>query len=53
MEAYKEELERHKMSPTIVGGHNPKRWLNGHQVDETGMAKVLIIGAYLRDWRNV
>jgi hypothetical protein len=45
MEGYKGELEMHKMNPTIVSGHNPKRWLNGHQVDETGMAKILIIGA--------
>lgn len=44
MEAYKEELERHYMNPTIVGGHNPKRWLNGHQVDETEIVKVLVIG---------
>ena len=44
MEAYKEELERHNMNPTIVGGHNPTRWLNGHQVDETGIVKVLVIG---------
>ena len=44
MESYKEELERHNMNPTIVGGHNPKKWLNGHQVDETGIVKVLVIG---------
>jgi len=44
MEAYKEELERQKMNPTIVGGHNPKRWQNGHQVDETEIVKVLVIG---------
>jgi hypothetical protein len=44
MEAYKEELERHNMNPTIVGGHNPKRRLDGHQVDETEIVKVLVIG---------
>ena len=44
MEAYKEELERHNMNPTIVGEHKPKRWLNGHQVDETEIVKVLVIG---------
>ena len=44
MEAYKEELERHNMTPTIVGEHKPKRWLNGHQVDETEIVKVLVIG---------
>lgn len=44
MEAYKEELERHNMSPTLVGGHNPKRRMNGHQVDATAIVKVLVIG---------
>jgi hypothetical protein len=44
MEAYKKELEAHGMNPTIVGGHNPKRWQNGHQVDETEIVKILIIG---------
>jgi hypothetical protein len=44
LEAYKEELERHNMNPTIVGGHNPKRWLDGHQVDETEIVKVLVMG---------
>lgn len=44
MEAYKEELELHNMKPTIVGGYNPKRWLNGHHVDETEIVKVLVIG---------
>ncbi|MCH6198236.1 hypothetical protein MMU07_01485 [Aquiflexum sp. LQ15W] len=44
MEAYKEELERHNMNPSIVGGHNPKRWLDGHQVDETEIVKVLVMG---------
>jgi hypothetical protein len=32
------------MNPTIVGGHNPKRRLDGHQVDETEIVKVLVIG---------
>ncbi|MBI1769216.1 MAG: hypothetical protein HYR67_12670 [Bacteroidetes bacterium] len=44
MEQYKKELEAHDMNPTIVGGHSPKRWLNGHQVDETEIVQVLIIG---------
>jgi hypothetical protein len=44
LEAYMEELKNHDMNPTIVGGHNPKRWLNGHQVDETEIVKVLVIG---------
>lgn len=44
MEEYKGILESHNMNPTIVGGHNPKRWLNGHQVDETEILKVLVIG---------
>jgi hypothetical protein len=44
MEAYMAELERHHMNPTIVGGHNPKRWLNGYQVDETEIVKVLVVG---------
>jgi hypothetical protein len=44
LEAYKEELEKHEMNPTIIDGHNPKRWLNGHQVNETEIVRVLIIG---------
>jgi hypothetical protein len=44
LEAYMEELKNHDMKPTIVGGHNPKRWVNGYQVDETEIVKVLVIG---------
>jgi len=44
MDEYLKILESHNMNPTIVGGHNPKRWLNGYQVDETEIVKVLVIG---------
>ena len=44
MEAYKDELERHTMNPSIVGEHHPKRSLNGHPIDETEIVKVLVIG---------
>ncbi|HNP77527.1 MAG: hypothetical protein U0289_06145 [Cyclobacteriaceae bacterium] len=44
MEAYQQELARHQMRPTMVGEYNPKRWLNGYQVDETEIVKVLVIG---------
>jgi hypothetical protein len=44
LEAYKEELEKYQMNPTVIHGHNPKRWVNGQQVDETEIVKVLAIG---------
>ncbi len=28
----------------LLGEYNPKRWLNGYQVDETEIVKVLVIG---------
>lgn len=44
LEEYQRVLESHRMNPTIVGGHYPKRWSNGHQVDETETLRILVIG---------
>lgn len=44
LEEYKSVLEVFSMHATILNGHNPKRWVNGYQVDETEILKVLVIG---------
>ena len=44
MEKYGEELDKHKMSPSFYGRHNPKRWTDNQWVEETEPLKVLIVG---------
>lgn len=44
LEEYKKELESHEMNPTIVGGHNPKRWTHDQWVEEKKSLRVLVIG---------
>lgn len=42
--AYKKEFETHAMSPTIVGGYDPKNRVNNQWIEEKDQLKVLIIG---------
>jgi hypothetical protein len=32
------------INPNIASGQNPKRWLDGHHVDETEVVKAKVIG---------